>query len=76
MCRRHTLFSACEKNTNGIRIGSVVDRCRYSDIGMIQNGVRISTAGMKTRTIIRTVAPGPARSSATHCRIEFGSRLP
>jgi hypothetical protein len=31
---------------------------------------------MKTRTIMRMVAPGPAKSSATHCRIEFGRRRP
>ncbi len=76
MWRRQTLFNACEKNTNGIRIGSVVDRCRYNDMGNNQNGVRINTAGMATRIIMRTVAPRPARSSATHCFIESGSRRP
>ena len=46
---------------NGIRMGTVVDRCRYSDIGTIQNGVRINTAGTTMRNIMRRVAPAAER---------------
>ena len=45
MWRRQTLFNAWEKNTNGIRIGTVVDRCRYRDIGISQNGISIRHCG-------------------------------
>lgn len=57
-------------------MGTVMLACRYSDIGMNQIGARTRIAGIATRTIIRMVAPGPARSLATHSRIESGSRLP
>jgi hypothetical protein len=76
MCRRQILFSACEKYTNGMRIGTVMLRCTYKVVGISQNGASISTAGISTRTISRRVAPGPARSLRTQSSIESGSRLP
>ena len=51
-----------------------MDRCTSSVVGMNQNGIRIRNAGMKTRIIMRTVAPLPARSLRTQSRIESGSR--
>src|SRR6202043_3367268 len=76
MCRRHTLFSACEKYTNGMRIGSVMLRWTSSVVGISQNGASTRTAGTATRSIIRRVAPLPARSRRTQSRIESGSRAP
>ena len=37
------------------------------------NGIRIPNLGMKTRIIVRTVAPLPARSLRTQSCIEAGS---
>src|SRR5271156_2233193 len=76
MWRRHTLLSACEKYTNGMRIGSVMLRWTSSVVGISQNGATTNTAGMATRIIIRAAAPLPARSLRTQSRIESGSRRP
>ena len=76
MWRRHTLFSACEKYTNGMRIGSVMLRWTSSVVGISQNGASTSTAGTATRRIIRPVAPLPVRSLRTQSRIESGSCPP
>lgn len=70
------LFSACEKYTNGMRIGNVMLKWTSSDVGISQNGASTSTAGTATRIIIRMAAPLPARSLRTQSRIESGSRAP
>ena len=68
MWRLHTLFRAWEKYTNGMKMGSVILACRYNDIGMNQISAGTEVASIATRIIIRTVAPGPAKSLATQER--------